>query len=44
MPRDKIVLAALVSLMAISVLLSLAGVRAGDAGGGGGHNIIMPFL
>ena len=44
MPRDKIVLAALVSLMAISVLLSLAGVKAGDAGGGGTHNIIMPFL
>ena len=44
MTRDKIVLAALVSLMAISVLLSLAGVKAGDPGGGGGHDIIMPFL
>lgn len=44
MTRDRIVLAALVSLMAISVLLSIAGVRAGDPGGGGIHNMIMPFL
>lgn len=44
MPRDKIVLVALAGIMAISVLLSLAGVHAGDPGGGGGHGIIMPLL
>ncbi len=47
MIKDKVLLATLGLLITLSVLLTIAGVSAGDAGGGGGHDIhtiILPFL
>lgn len=44
MPRDKLVLTVIGGLIAVSVLLSLAGVHAGDPDGGGTHDIIMSLL
>ncbi len=45
MSRDKLIPLVLFGcLVGVSVLLALAGVHAGDDGGGGGHNIILPLL
>jgi hypothetical protein len=42
--RNRLLLAALVILVAVSVLLTLASVRAGDRGGGGAGDIIRVLL
>jgi len=43
--RDRLVpLVLFACVLGVSVLLAVAGVYAGDEGGGGGHNIILPLL
>ncbi len=44
MRKPKLVYVVWALLVIASVAIALASVSAGDAGGGGGHNIILPFL